>query len=68
MVILREGEQIVNQSTSVADSQLTLTVMKVFSGQILLTRYIDDIEVGCVLLTTDDIRALGECEIIAECF
>lgn len=62
------NETIVNQSTSVADSELTLTVKKVFTGQILLTRYIDNVETGCVLLSADDVRALAECDLIGECF
>lgn len=65
---MREGEQIVNQSTSVSCNDMKLTVKKVFSGQILLRQYVNDNKIGQVLLSVDDIRALGENEIIAECF
>ena len=62
------NEIIVNQSTTVSGNDSILTINKLFSGQIVLRQYIDDVETGRILLSADDVRALAECDLIGECF
>lgn len=61
-------EQTINKSTSVTGAEMTLTVKKIFTGQIMLTRHIENQKPTRILLTVSDVRALGECKLIEDCF